>query len=438
MYANNKIGCKEFWSFSFFIVTTIFYSGWAQSGRVVPAPVPPPAAMSPAPSPPSKFLPDPNADKYRLVIPLSYQGKGAHLPLEEVGYQEDRSINNNYISEMNKVGAQGYKLVSSLINHTALFKLDNVQYEYAWFMTYSHVFFAKQGFEEAYASLSKQGYSLSENIFLHGSCEEPAYKPGSNDTPIPIKECEFQDLFLLARVTNEKTPQQYRLAQHTPRWKELSGDSTLTEQVRSSLADGFVPTQIFSKYEILLQRLPREAAWLHQKADIQVITGNVQKKVTELAQQGYRLLLVNYEIALVTREKESAAPVAYVWLDVTKKNFRQQLAQLQAQGARYLLPYPIKYGDKCTLIFEQPLTPGNIWWEYKTLNFIKEEMPHKAEERTDFAWSATSRENLKIMQQLVKEGFEARTLFDPDKSRNGNATVLLEREHQGQFKPQIK
>ena len=50
-----------------------FWGASAQSGRVIPKPTPPPSAESPKhPEARPKFVADPDADKYKLVFPISY------------------------------------------------------------------------------------------------------------------------------------------------------------------------------------------------------------------------------------------------------------------------------------------------------------------------------------------------------------------------------
>jgi hypothetical protein len=409
----------------FFILVLIpFFSTAAQSGRVKPTPSSElPVASRKPPVPDPKFVPDPNAEKYKLVFATHYYGKSVYNAKEEEAAERAmRSHKASFIEQLNKAGEQGYKLISSTQNGTALVKLSDQQYEYTWFLTSSRTFFGKDGFEHEYATLAKQGFSLVDNLYLFDWCDDPPYNPNSELPEINSKYCRYKDLFLLARVKGSNTSKQYRLAQHVPRWQELTGDVTLTRQIQDGIKSGLVPTQALSKFQIMMQ-----LNLIDGQSEVRVITGDVQKKINELARQGYRLALINYEIAVLFRNLTTVTPVSYVWVEVTKKDFVRQLAQLQERGGVYLATYPTKHGDKCTLIFEQPDVFKGTSFTYKVLNFAFQETNSRVERKLDIDLMSASTETLITLNQLVKEGFEARALFDTDKFKRRRVSVLLER-----------
>jgi len=407
----------------------------AQSGRVIPPtpPVPPVSAATPSKVKPT-FVPDPNAEKYKLVFATDYQWKGHYTSAEEEA--KTRAVNSyraNWKERLNEAGTQGYRIISTA-NGIALARLGTMQYEYALLYTSSGVFFSRRAFEAEYATRVKQGFSLVEHLFLSRSCEIAPPTPHNELPEVRGDNCEYNDLFILERIKGNESFQKYRLAQHIPRWRELNGEATLTEQLNEDLARAFYPTHAFSKYEILSQPTADQEPPAGEKVELRVLTGDVPKKVNELAQQGYRLAVSNYEIAVMARRKGETSPASYIWLDATKKDFAKRLAQLQEQGAVYLTTYPNQHGEEKNLIFEVPSVSNNTRREYKSLKFeIQAQAVNSAEDKVNKDFTPVSKETLKTLNQLVKEGFEARDLFISDKNIYGKTatiykvSVLLER-----------
>ena len=419
------------------IVLSSSYIIFAQSGRVIPStpPVPPLTEASPSKSK-STFVADPNAEKYKLVFAKSIDGKMSYSPSKEAGaYQQYLySHRENFLKYLNTEGAVGYRLISATKDYIALVKQENTQYEYSWFSTISAIFFAKRGFEAEYATRVKQGFSLVEHLFLSRSCEIAPPTPYNELPEVRGDNCEYNDLFILERIKGNEASQKYRLAQHIPRWRELNGEATLTEQLNEDLARAFYPTHAFSKYEILSQPRVEQELPAGEKVELRVLTGDVPKKVNELAQQGYRLAISNYEIAVMARRKGEARPASYIWLDATKKDFAKRLAQAQEQGAVYLSTYPDQHGEEKNLIFEVPSVSNRTRREYKILKFeIQTQQVSTAEEKVNKDFTPASKDTLSTLNQLAREGFAARDLFISDKNIYGKTTtiykvsVLLER-----------
>lgn len=416
------------------IVWLPFQSILAQSGRVIPPPRPttPPTEVI---RPEAKLIltPDPNADKYKLVFALSSEGKRRYTSGEEDALNRAfHSHKVNFIEQLNRAGSLGYRLLSS-ISSVALVKQENIQYEYSWFLTTSRSFYAKQGFETEYATRVKQGFSLVEHLLLSRSCEIPPPTPHNELPEVRGDNCEYNDLFILERIKGSESPQKYRLAQHIPRWRELNGEATLTEQLNVDLSKAFYPTHAFTKYEVLSQPTADQELPAGERIELRVLTGDIQKKVNELAQQGYRLAVSNYEIAVVARRKGETRPASYIWLDATKKDFAKRLAQAQEQGAVYLTTYPDQHGEEKSLIFELSSVGNGTRREYKILKFEIQDTENVAEQKIYSDFTPASRETMKTLNQLGKEGFEARDLFISDKNIYDKTTtiykvsVLLER-----------
>ncbi len=396
-------------------------------------PKPPPTPQTEAPKLPEtrpKLVADPGADKYKLVFATSYAGKFSYLEKEEKESDEARqSYNDNFIEQLNKAGARGYRL-TAITGDLGLVRQGEVQYEYAWFETISNFYFAKNGFEEIYTRLSKQGFSVFDHLFLSRSCKDNENTASDSATQTLTEHCTYLDRFLLERVKGEDLPRQFRLAQHVPHWREWYGDAALTTQVNSYLASGFYPMHAFSRFEVLLQPVTGKGDFLPDKSEVQIVTGNIQKRVNELAQQGYRLALTHYEIAVMYRNRDTLKPVSYVWLQVMKKNFEQELVRLKERGAIYRMIYPDRNGDKYTLVFERPATDDGQRREYRVLKIELQGVENVAEKKVEVDLTPSSKETLKTLNSLVKEGFIVRDLSDSEKNYKTHVyktNVLLER-----------
>jgi hypothetical protein len=415
-----------------------FWGASAQSGRIIPKPTPPPPAESPKqPEAGPKFVADPDADKYKLVFPISrsqkiYKGppknrkekKRREKEIEQDSENIVASYRNSFIEQLNKAGERGYRLIALGHPMIGIARLGNVQYEYAWFETSSDLFFAKLGFVEKCEEMARQGFSVVDRLFLGSVCDSKV-----DDTAATPPRCEYNDFYLLEREKGIEMPSQYRLARHVPRWREWGSDAALTTQINDYLASGLNPTLAISKYEVLLRPIRDKDEFLPEGAEVKVVTGyfKLNKKVNELARQGYRLAFTHEEIAVMYRRRDTTAPVSYVWLDSRKKkSFEQELARLQDSGAIYrtTLTYD---GDERTLIFERPASDVSKRREYKSLKVEFQETENFADQRVDIDLTPSSKETIKMLNSLVNEGFAVRDLFNFDPSWTKKASVLLER-----------
>jgi hypothetical protein len=365
-----------------------------------------------------------NVEGYKLIFPRIY--KGTRLTIgEELAKHGRHSRLDNFIEQLNEAGKQSYKLISTVSgwNPIGIVKLSEGQYEYTWFETTSPYFFAKVGFEEKYEPLAKQGFHIIAHFIVSASCE-----PMFPDNPDSVLEqCEYEDLFLLEKEKGTQRPVQYVLANTIPRWTAKMG-IMLTTQIKERLNEGFYPKSIFSKFEILLEQAENREELLADKPDIQVInssmwgTGNLEKKINELGKQGYKLAMINNDLAVMYKHSETISPVHYTWLDAKKKNFDKELAKLQQQGGMYRMTYPNKESVENKLIFEQSLNNNSKRFEYKVLKFEFIDTENTAEKRVLTDLSPSSKETINIFHKLIKDGFKVCDLFMSDQ-----VSVLLER-----------
>lgn len=96
--------------------------------------------------------------------------------------------------------------------------------------------------------------------------------------------------------------------------------------------------------------------------------------------------------------------------------------------------YPDQHGEEKNLIFEVPGVGNSTRREYKILKFEIQAQPvNSAEDKVNKDFTPVSKETLKTLNRLAREGFEARDLFISDKNIYGKMTtiykvsVLLER-----------
>ncbi|MGH9879218.1 MAG: hypothetical protein ACRD5H_16430, partial [Nitrososphaerales archaeon] len=327
---------------------------------------------------------------------------------------------------LNKAGERGYRLTALGSPLIGIVSLGAVQYEYAWFETISDILFYKIykfGLQEKYAQLAEQGYSLVDRNYLGSVCKSPP-----DDAIIPLDYCIYRDLFILEREKGVETPKHFKHVWHEPSWSQWSPDAPLTRQINEFMAWGFNPTLALSKCEVLLQRNTDKGEFLPEGTELKVVTGNVKKKVNELARQGYRLALIHNEVAVMRQSRDTTAPVSYIWLDYwKKKSFEPELARLQDSGAIYRMTYPNSEGGEYTLIFEQPSVDAGKRREYKVLKIEFQETENFADQKMDIDLTPSSKETIKTLNSSVKEGFVVRDLFVSDYPADKRASVLLER-----------
>jgi hypothetical protein len=426
------------------ILPGAFGDASAQSERIIPKPTLPPSTESPdQPEAKPKFVPDPDAHKYKLVFPLSSKRKIYKEPpknrrekkerekeLERDKYNIAASYRDSFIEQLNEAGALGYRLIALGARIIGIVRLGNVQYEYTWFETFSSYEFTKGGFAKEYAPLARQGFSVVGHLFLGSICKsEPTSRDKYGAVPrFAPPYCEYRDFFLLEREKGIERRRHVELAQDVPRWRGPRSEEVLATQINDYMAFGFKPILALSRYEILFHPITGKDEFLPKDAEVKVVIGNVKKKVNELARQGYRLALTQFQIAVLYPPRGTTAPVSYIWLDsMKKKSFEQELARLQDSGAIYRMIYPNVEGVESTLIFEQPGIDVSKRYQYKVLKVDFQGTENFADQRVDFDLTPSSKEAIKMLNRLVKEGFAVRDLFASDPYAAKEVSILLER-----------
>ncbi|HWS85965.1 MAG TPA: hypothetical protein VN282_03155 [Pyrinomonadaceae bacterium] len=410
----------------------------AQSGRrIVPTPTPTPeAGPTPKPEEP-KFVPDPDAEKYRLVFATRYEGRFSFRDADELQLIR-RSAFDDFVGQLNRAGAEGYRVVTSLKGDPAVVALGQEQFEYAWTETASRDEFFKRGFSGTYAQLAKRGFRLAAHALLYGYCE-----------PLFPDRCDYRDFFLFERRKGDETPREFKTVdteRGAAKRKGATREDVLTDAVNARRAEGFYPAQFLSKSEIVLEREPPEPALAEAGAEVRVLRSDnfwerdeLPKKVNELARQGFRLALADHEIAVMYRRAGERAPLGYVWLKGSDKDFERELARLQEAGAVFRTTYPDSGGARRSLVFEQG-AGGGARREYRVLRFELQTRENSAEQVLETTLAPASAGAQGELNRLAVEGFAVLALFDADrykftkagKGREATASeefgILLERK----------
>jgi hypothetical protein len=385
----------------------------AQSGRkLIPTPTPTPAAASPPKAAEPKFVPDPNAERYSLVFATRYRGSFSLRSDDELTLAR-RAAFDNFVEGLNRAGAEGYRVVTSLKGDPAVVALDQYQFEYAWTETASGDQFFKRGFAGTYSQLAKKGFRLASHALLYGYCH-----------PLFPDRCDYRDFFLFERRKGDEAAREFKSVdtQRGGRAKGESDEDALTAAVNAKRAEGFYPARFLSKSEIVLEREPPEPALAAAGAVVRVVRSDtfsgrdeLPKKVNELARQGYRLALADYEIAVMYRDPSPSAQFSYVWLNPSKKKFDEELARLQASGAVFRTTYPDSDGTRRALVFEQGAAGGGARREYRVVRFELQTRGNTAEQVLEAALAPASAETQKELNRLAAEGFVVLALFDADR-----------------------
>ena len=393
------------------------FSVSAQSRKVFPQPTPTPQTASPSRA---NVKPRIVSDQYKFVFSIDADFSG-------------------FVEQLNKAGEQGYRLKSAIYGWqrlsgryygvpVAILQLDEGEYEYAWFETTSKLFFAIPGFEQKFAEQAKRGFRVIDHFVNGSSCED-----SDPDSMIQIQNCETSYVFLLQREKGVDRPQPFILAETYPRSKRNMGEA-LTSQIREKLPDGFYPTEVLSSYQILLAHTTEKDHLETDTPDVQVVTSSflndVKKEINELGQQGFQLALIREEAAVMYRHRDKRNPFTYDWLNAKNKNFEKELAKLQESGAAYRMIYRDTKGGN-QLVFERGTADDPEHHEYKRLKLNFQiidplALKHGANGKAWLDLTPASKETVKLINTLVKEGFVVRDLF-VSATVSEDVSVLLER-----------
>jgi hypothetical protein len=390
-----------------------------QSGQIMPPPAPP---LWPAASMAASAAHSADANIYKLVFLTAYSRKSTYKwdkekDIKAFGQDREAAL-NSFIAELNKFGSQNYKVELVLDGDVpvAVLKSVNQQYEYNWFETDSYLDKALTGSGHIYPTLTAKGFHLFEHDPFIVPCE------------IANEVCNTYDNFFLERAKGAEQPVQHRFISKGPVqfWHEGKLTRELLKQINAGLNAGLYPAQLLNPYDLLLESPANDHKPLTDRWDLQLARNtsiwgngnrdNLPKNVSKLAAQGYRLMMIGDGMALMNRPTGAATPVSYVWMTTYKRDFEQQLAQLQAQGAIFRMVYT-RINALGTilpqLIFEIPAGSDGKQREYKVLKFSLYEtqtaVNGRIESHIDLA--PDSKDIEERLNDLARAGFVVRGLF---------------------------
>jgi len=368
-------------------------------------------------------------DKYKLIFKTESEGKLEYLLRKEKAemMRARASALKNFLDKLNETGKQGYKVASTLpTNLAAVVVTDETNYEYRLFETRSAIHFIKSGLFDKLEGLSKAGFRLIEHSQLYTLCEYIDPENLANG-----ETCEYEDRFLAEKQIGTRTSIEQIIVNAFPGWGAKTSQE-LEKLIGEKMAEGFYPVKAISKFEILLEKTKYREELLADKPEVKVLrtdwgAGRLEKKVNELANQGYRLALAREGIVVMYRHRDGAhVPTSYSWIRTDKKLFERDLANLQSKGAVYRIAYANPHGITNILIFEQTFSAKHRRGEFKTLRFEFNSIENKAERKVYTDLTPISKEAVKKMNKLAGEDFMVRGMFHTDKPYSA-VNVILER-----------
>lgn len=360
---------------------------------------------------------------YKFLYAAEYNGKRGYTDKERAERELARKSGwDNFLTQINAAGNEGYKVISTIYGDFAIAKLEEASYEYNVFDATSSIFFVKAGIRDRLSELSENGFKIYDHSLLSAGCT-PDIFAGQN-----IGEtCEYADFYLFGKEKGSRKRTEQIIVNSSPGWGNKPS-TIMAAEIDEKLAEGFYPVKILSKFEILLEKAKDKNDILDEKPDVKIIrsgwgTNDLKKKVNELAKQGYRLSLVGNGIAVMHRNSDTNGKIfSYIWLKADKKGFEKELAKLQQMGASYSHVYPDGQGTKDSLIFELRLDGKSANTEFKILKFGFNEREDLKEGKVYIDLTPEAKDSIKKMNQLAKEGFVVRDLFESDK-----VSAILER-----------
>ena len=406
---------SQYLTFALLALLCILAGAAGQSGRRQPE-KPAESAKLPADS-----IPDPNRDEYQLVYtPIPESEK-----VKRLGSSERKEIYAaTFSDDLSHIGMQGYRLKSiALFPRLAVLRRSDHQYEYAVIRILSRRrFFPNEpDFKLTFASWADKGFRVLDYIVQSDQCEQPLTIAA--DSPFPqweLPDCTYSAYMVLERRKDaDLMPRHsYEVVHVKPTFSKEKLEIGLGKELDNALESNLYPTNIITRFQLLTQSPADLENFPGDEYEVEFVTGNVRKRINELAQQGYRLIVRPhlFEAALMHRQRKTTEPVSYIW--VSDKKLEQKLAGFQRDGFDYRMSYGCfpSWAGGTVLIFEQS-DARDRKREYKVLPIdINNVLSTNAAQE---------------LNRLAKEGFLVRDFFgcygSEKKQKPSGARVLLER-----------
>jgi hypothetical protein len=358
----------------------------------------------------------PGESEYRLIFPASSVGTIRTFNSEDEAVRASKF--DGFVEQLNKAGAEGYRLSSFVYAHSGLpvgvVRRATARYEYTWVAArYGYDWLeGAGGFKQKFASLSQKGFRLADYAHIELYCQPI----GSENTSLGIeavgRECASVNLFLLERELGVERPARFAVLG----WEKNPAMPAAAEFKRK-LSEGLFPKHVFSGYDIWFEEGDGGDRRWEGGGEIELVWydpswwgSDTNRSVNKWAKRGYRVGLINWDTAVMYRNTGSTG-FNYVWVDAKKKSFEKQLGRLQAKGAVYVATYE----EEHKLIFERRLPDDGKRHEYRVLKFDFRFEEDGGGNRVRIALAAQGEEALRALRDLVREGFAVRDLFLSEK-----------------------
>jgi hypothetical protein len=366
----------------------------------------------------------PGGGEYRLIFPTSSVGAAKTFNSEDEAVRASKF--DSFVEQLNKAGAEGYRLTSFVYAHSGLpvglVRRGAGRYEYTWSASPGGYDWLEGagGFKQKFASLSQKGFRLADYVHLEIYCgpiieEEPSTAIGATGT-----QCKTVNLFLLERELGVERFARFAVLG----WEKKPTVPAVTE-LKRKLSEGLFPKQVFAGFDIWFEEGDAGDGRWRGDAEIELVWydaswwgKDTNRSVNKMARRGYRVGLINWDTAVMYRDSGSGG-FNYYWVDAKKKSFEKQLARQQAKGAVYISTYE----DEHKLIFERRLLDDGKRREYRVLKFEFRFEEDASGNRVRIDLAAQGQEALSALRSLVREGFTVRDLFLSGKK----VSAILER-----------
>lgn len=378
---------------------------------------PPP---SPTPAVPEKtepaFVPDRNRDEYQLAVTKGYElTRGQKVDPD----QQWKSYTAGFIDELNRIGAQGYRVISLAWSpRLAVLKRADQQYEYSIIPISNHKRIADGDaqFGSEYAAWAQKGFRVADYTVFYDWCWPGQWNENGNWEPV---DCTYRAEALLERRKSAASPHGFEIVSAPLTLSKEKIEIGLEERLSNARKRELYPTHMLTRFQLLTQSSIGDVDFIGDEYETEIVSSDVQKRINELAQQGYRLLLrpLSLQAAIMHRKKGTTVPASYIW--VSERKLERELPELQRRGLIYRMSYGCAVGtlSQPHMIFEQPSDKDGKQREYKTVGI-------------DLNLSSPSINITSELNRLTKEGFEVRDFFAcemSDKKKSSRARILLER-----------
>ena len=406
---------SHYLTFALIAILCILVGVAGQSGRRQPE--------KPAESakPPADSIPDPNRAEYQLVYtPIPESEK-----VKRLGSSERKEIYAaTFSDDLSRIGMQGYRLTSiALLPRLAVLRRSDHQYEYAVIRILSRRrFFPNEPeFKLTFASWAEKGFRVADYLVQSDQCQQPiTISADSNFPQWELPDCTYSAYMVLERRKDaDLMPRHsYEVVHVKPTFSKEKLETGLGKELDNALESNLYPTNIITRFQLLTQSPADLENFPGDEYEVEFVTGNVRKRINELAQQGYRLIVRPhlFEAALMHRKRKTTKPASYIW--VSDKKLEEKLAGFQRDGFDYHMSYGCFPGwaGGTVMIFEQSATRDTSR-EYRVLPIDIN--------------SVLSKNAADELNQMAKEGFQVRDFFgcyaSEKKQRPEGARVLLER-----------